>query len=745
MAINVSFNGATIFKPGAYSKTTIDLGGGFPLSPTGIVAIFGEADAGAPGSAETNIANNVFSPDQLPQIRSKYGRGPIVDACSMLFAPGADGAIPGGAQAVYIYKTNASVRALLSPVIAGGSTNDYGRLRALEWGTGGNKITYRNTLTAEVAASVTSGVITFPLTVSVGTNDSLKYRVNGGAEVTATIAAASYANVAALVSALNTALGATVVASAGTAANTIKLTQGAGSAIHRNGWGRSLQITSGNANTSLALTAESFATAASEPLATLRVTDTVSTLEETETVGGEIVLSIGRDNTGSCTAASVAVSATQIVLTQTGASPASITISKEDFPTVQAVADYIEALDGWTASVSNVQLGQLPISVLDRVSNVGAFYTGATVRRPARIKRDADRVANFFSLSSQVELIPLVGSSEVKKVGLPDQQGVPKAVYLSGGLKGGTDSAEITNALSKFEKFRVNSVVPLFSRDATEDLADQLTDGSSTYTIDAIHQAVKTHLSLMATTKKKSERQGYLSFKGSYEDSKTKAATMASGRIQMVIQDVRQIDSEGAIKWFQPWAGAALLAGARGGSPIGNPMTFKYFNMSGIRQTGQAMSVAEQDIQTDFDPDTMFDNAIQSGITFWEAPQTGGFRLVVDNTTYGKDGNWVYNRGHVLYAADVLAYDFRNQLENIYIGLKNTVSAAEIKSTCEAILSTYLAQGITVSTADAKNGFKQLVVQINGNTVNISVVVKLVEGIDFILADITLQRASQTA
>jgi hypothetical protein len=299
--------------------------------------------------------------------------------------------------------------------------------------------------------------------------------------------------------------------------------------------------------------------------------------------------------------------------------------------------------------------------------------------------------------------------------------------------------------LSKFEKFRVNSVVPLFSRDASEDIADALTDAGSTYTIDAIHQAVKTHLSLMSTTKKKSERQGYLSFKGSYADAKTKIATMAAARIQMVIQDIRQADSEGNIKWFQPWAGAALLAGARGGSPIGNPMTFKYFNMSGIRQTGQPMSTAEQDIVTDFDPDVQYDDAIQNALTFWEAPQTGGFRLVVDNTTYNKDGNWVYNRGNVLYAADVLAYDFRNQLENIYVGLKNTVSAAEIKSTCEAILTTYLAQGITVSTADAKNGFKQLVVQINGNTVNISVIVKLVEGIDFVLADITLQRASQTA
>jgi hypothetical protein len=283
------------------------------------------------------------------------------------------------------------------------------------------------------------------------------------------------------------------------------------------------------------------------------------------------------------------------------------------------------------------------------------------------------------------------------------------------------------------------------SRDASDDIADNLTDATSTYTIDAIHQAVKTHCNLMATTKKKSERQGYLSIKDDYETCKDKAATMADARLQMVVQDVRQIDAEGTIKWFQPWAGACMLAGARGGSPIGNPMTFKFFNMSGIRQTGQAMSTAEENIVLDFDPDTQYDNAIQSGITFWEAPQTGGFRLLLDNTTYGKDGNWVYNRANVLYAADVLAFDFRNQLENIYIGLKNTVSAAEIKSTCESILSTYLAQGITVSADDAKGGYKQLVVKVNGNTVNISVVVKLVEGIDFVLADISLQRATQSA
>ena len=740
MAINVSFNGATIFKPGAYSKTTIDLGGGFPLSPTGIVAVFGEADAGAPGSAETNIANNVFGPDQLVQIREKYGKGNIVDAASFLFAPGADGAIPGGAQAVYIYKTNASVRAILDPVEAG--TTDFGRLRSRQWGTSGNQITFRNTLTPEVPATVTGATLTLPVVITAASNDVVNYRINGGVAVAATIAPASYATAALLAAAVDTAIG-TAIAVAASGTTALELTQITGVELQRNGSGRSFEILAGTANTSLGLV-PGISVASSEPMATLMVRNPVSTLEESATVGGEVMMSLGRDGSGGATAASVTINATSIVLAQTSATPASITLNKADYPSIQAVVDYVNTLSGWTAATSSILLGQLSPNVLDQVSATGAFHT-VSGAMPARIKRDASSVADFFALSSQVEMIPLVGQTAVKAVGLPDQQGVPFALYLSGGSKGATVSADIVTALSKFEKFRVNSVLPLFSRDASEDVADQLTDAGSTYTIDGIHQAVKTHLSLMSTTKKKSERQGYLSFKGSYVDAKTKIATMAAARIQMVIQDVRQADSEGNIKWFQPWAGAALLAGARGGSPIGNPMTFKYFNMSGIRQTGQPMSTPEQDVVTDFDPDVQYDDAIQNALTFWEAPQTGGFRLVVDNTTYNKDGNWVYNRGNVLYAADVLAYDFRNQLENIYVGLKNTVSAAEIKSTCEAILTTYLAQGITVSTSDAKNGFKQLVVQVNGNTVNVSVVVKLVEGIDFVLADITLQRATQTA
>lgn len=749
MAINISFNGATIYKPGAYSKTEIDLSGGFPLGPTGLVAIFGESDAGSPGASEVNIANNFFTADQAAAIRAKYGSGPIVDACNLLFAPGADGAIPGGAQAVYIYKTNASVQAILDPIEAGAVS--FGRLRARQWGISGNQITFKSAITPEEVATVTSSAIAFPVSIVTGTNDTFSFQLDGGAATTITLTGSSgpgtdYNSATELATEFNNQFAANSLLAIGDdAANTITIKMDPLANGHRTGTGRSFMITNGNANATCGFTDYTFATAVAEPLATLSVKDQVSTLVESATVGGDIALMVGRDNSGGATTATIQITDTSVILTQAGASPSTYTIPKANFATIQTLADYISSLPGWTATAGSNSVGLQPVSSLDQVAATGALYLGTTARQPARIKRDAAAVAEFFSLSTMVELIPAASASSVKKVGLPDQQGVTTALYLSGGARGGTSSAEITTALSKFEKIRVNSVVPLFSRDASQDILDGFTDATSTYTIDAIHQAVKSHCNLMATTKKRSERQGYLSCKASYETCKDKIFTMADARLQMAIQDIRQVDSAGNITWLLPWAGACLLAGARGGSPVGNPLTFKYFNITGIRQTGQLMSTPEANIVVDFDPDTQYDDAIQSGVTFWEAPQTGGFRLVVDNTTYGKDGNWVYNRAHVLYAADVLAYDFRNQLENIYVGLKNTVSAAEIKATCESILTTYLVQGITVSTPDAKSGFKQLVVQINGNVVNISVVVKLVESIDFVLADISLQRVQQTA
>ena len=727
MAINISFNGATIYKPGAYSKINIDLGGGFPLSPTGLVAMIGEADRGEPGSAVPDLSNNVYTPEQIPSIQQEYGTGPIVDTASFLFAPATDGAIPSGAQAVYIYKTNASTRASLSIPFS------YGTARSQEWGIGGNRITYKNVLISETPATTTGSVTVLSAAVDTGLALTLVIAQNGAAPVTHTIAAS--ANRAALLSNLNAAFSGLTFTANGS--DKIVITQNAGTNLQRNGWGRSIEVLS----TSTALAAFGFVanmyTPAVEPAATITNSQKRDLITEQDTLGGNVTMSLGFAATlNDASAATVNVDATNLTLTVTGGTQAGVnTFPLNGFTAISQLVAAVGLVAGWTAEVTNLLYGQLPVTTLDRVVAIGALSSIGN-EKPARIKKDASEVQNFYSLSSMTDLIT------PSFVGLPDAL---TESALSGGTKGATASSDITNALNLFTKIRVNSVVPLFSRDATADISDGLTDPSSTYTIAGVHQAVKTHCSLTATTKQKSERQGYLSLKDTYDNCKLAAQNLAYERVQLMIQDVRQTDSLGNIKWFQPYALAAMMAGARGGAPIGEPLTFKFMNVSGTRQTAQSMSTADQDIVNDFDPGLQYDDAIQNGLTFLERPQSGGFRVVVDNTTYGVDGNWVKNRGNVMYAADVLAFDFRRQLENIYVGIKNTVKAEEVKSVAASILATYLAQGITVSTPDAPNGFKQLVVQINGNTINISVIVKLVEGIDFVLADITLQRVQSVA
>jgi len=724
MAINVSFNGATLFKPGAYSKTTVDLSGNVPLGPAGLVAIFGEADAGTPGASETNIADNFYTADRLIEARSKYRSGPIVDALNLLFAPSSDAAIPNGAQTVWIYKTNSSTRASLA--LAG----SYGTVRAREWGVGGNQVSVKILQTAETPAAVTG---TAPAAFGAPLNGaSFTVRANGGAATVVTLSSTptDHDTLPNLIIELNGLLPASVVASA--AGTSVKLTMAAAPGQYSLGWGRSMElIDSTPADLAKLGLVAGFHSASAEPSDTITLNQKRDLLVESDTVGGNVVMSIGRDATGGATSASVTVDATKVTLTD---SVGSIDLDKAAFVTIKQLAESISLQTGWSASVASPVYNQLGLDMLDRVAAVGAFSTSGA--EPARLKKDAMEVQDLFSQSNVASLVS------------PADHGLPAAAtetLLAGGLKGGTLTTDVVTALSKFEKFHVNSVVPLFSRNATADIADSLTDPTSTYTIDGVHQAVKTHLSLMKTTKKKSERQGYVSAKDTYDNCKDKAGNLADARCQLVIQDVRQANAQGVIKWFQPWALACLIAGSRGGSSIGLPMTFKFMNCSGIRQTAQPMTTAEADIVIDFDPDTQYDDAIQSGITFLEAPRTGGFRVVVDNTTYGVDDNWVFNRGNVMYAADVVAYNFRNTMELRYVGVKNTVRASEVKSTAESVLATFLTQGITVSTGDAPQGFKSLSVRIEGNTIYISVTIKLVEGVDFILSEITLQRASQTA
>lgn len=842
MAINVSFNGATIYKPGAYSRSTIDLGGAFPLGPAGIVGIFGESEQGRPGDSETDIRSNVYTAAEYGALKGKYGSGPIVDAARFLFAPAADAAVPAGAQAIYVYKTNASIQASLALAAS------YGTVKAREYGKGGNRITATISEISEIGPKATSTGITFTpvaeetqatcvadiadsldttywtissgndvtdyyvwystpaagadpapvgktgIQVNIGTGDTdvqvasatqiavnavidFSAVVNGTDAEKVDITAAATGPV---VDAVDVSSGFTItVPTQGDSADatvlngktfrvllqgendtviTLSATESDHDTIAKLAIELNLQLPAGmtaeDDSGTLVLKTDADVAAASkgygktfelvddqnpgdlaalglvagvtyitgsngiESAVTVVMSNKRDLIDEDDTLGGNVVVTAGHDGSGGVTTAQVTIDADKVTLTT---NLGSVDFTKDDYVSLGDMVSEMNLQSGWSVALESALYGQLGPDVLDQVTTLGAFSVSGGA---ARIKKDASEIADFFDTSAMSEMTSQSG------IGLP---AALTETSLTGGAKGASSSADMVSALDEFTKIRLNSVTPLFSRDAADDIGDGLTDASSTYSIAAIHQGVKTHLSLMGTTKRRSERQGYLSMKASYEDCKLQSQTLADARIQLGIQDVRQVDTAGTIKWFQPWAFACMIAGARGGSPVGTPLTNKYMNVSGIRQTAQPMSTPEEDVVQDFDPDTQFDNAILNNITFMEAPQTGGFKIVADNTTYGRDGNFVFNRGSVLYATDIVAFELRRQLDAIYVGVKNTATSSEISSTASSILDQFVSQAIIIDYSGVSS-------RIEGSTVYVTATVTIVEGIEFILTDITIQR-----
>jgi len=443
--------------------------------------------------------------------------------------------------------------------------------------------------------------------------------------------------------------------------------------------------------------------------------------EDSVSLGGNIVLKIGYDGTtADCT-----INAINLVTSIGGGSGSALTIKLADYDTIQALVDYIDAQTGYTAEVGSNVYAQLAPSVLDRVSaiDICAEYDGAM---PGRIKKDSKDIQDFFDASELVSL------DRALYVGLPDI--MASATFLTGGAKGGTSAASASSGIDEMQKVRVNSIVPLFSRDATADILDELTEPSSTYQIAAINAAAKSHTLLMSNTQKRSERNAYCSFKGTFNDTITEANSLASSRVQLALQDAKILKIDGTLDWVNPWGIAAICAGMQAGAPVGEPMTFKYINVSGIRHS-------------DFDPATEYDSAIENGLLFAEQPDDGGFRIVVGNTTYAQDSSFVYNRISVMYAADTVAYNLRQQLERIFVGVNSAIADAEsIKNTCVAILNTFLEAGIIKGddTNDGK-GYKNLIVRLEGNIAYVDVTITPAQGIDFIPISIVLDNIRESA
>jgi hypothetical protein len=403
--------------------------------------------------------------------------------------------------------------------------------------------------------------------------------------------------------------------------------------------------------------------------------------------------------------------------------------------TMKQLVDQIDAQTGYSATLNNVASTNRSGSELDPVSGVDT--TSAVV-----LKRLQLEILDIINGSTRVQALMIA----VPQEGLPNNG----SFALTGGAQGASTNSNFATGLSNSLAKTYNVALPCVSRDATEDIADEklgFTDPASTYDVASVIAATESHLRLRGQTKNRKEAQG---MGGIRKTTKAAAFSSISGvgseLMQVTMQDCVTLDETGTLAVKMPHVMAAIMAGVRLGTEVGEPLTHKFINVSQIGHIIDPDTLLESG---DFNAGLDADDAIDNGVLFAEEAQ-GGFRIVVDNTTYGRDESFVFNRGSVVEASQFVFKTLRETAELVFVGKKvSNGLAASIKSVVRNKLRELNAPDVQIITSsnDAPEGFREdtFVVTVSGNTARVQVEFKPVQGLDFVLFDFTLGDIQQSA
>lgn len=451
---------------------------------------------------------------------------------------------------------------------------------------------------------------------------------------------------------------------------------------------------------------------------------------ETFVHGGNIVLQLGYKGT-TATATVVTTSGVKKLQTSvTGGVGAALDIALKDYNSVADLVDYINLQPGYSAAAHSAQEAQRsPAAVLDEVTAIG-ICSDVDARRPGRIKRDIyDMTAGLGNIAQNSVLVTYAATL---KAGLPEDEG---PAFLSGGAKGGSTGLAMSQAIDALANVRCNFVVPLVSRDADADKADNLTESSSTYTVDAVNAAVKTHCINMSTAKVKRHRIGIVSKKGTFSEAKASAQTMASFRIAHTFQDVKDLDSNGNIVTFQPWMTAAKAASMQAAG-FYKAIFNKAINISGlVNPSGfddQSQSLSE--------------DAISAGLVTVSRQEDGSFTFLSDQLTYGLDNNFVYNSIQAVYVADIIALSLAESLKKAFVGESVAdVTPSVAVSFIKGKMAEFLDKKLIVGSSDFPAGWKSIQVGIDQGVMTVRCVVIEATAIYFIPINVDIEGLKDSA
>lgn len=465
---------------------------------------------------------------------------------------------------------------------------------------------------------------------------------------------------------------------------------------------------------------------ATEYSTTLAVSRQLDGISESFSAGGQIALKLGYYGTGAT--CQVVVTSTRITSTVAAGSGDNFDLMLKDFPTLNDLASYLNSQPGYVCTVGSAAIGSYSSSNLDE----GTFFAGAThANYGLRLKVDAAKFYAAVSTSNTVQLGNPVASAPA---GLPAVMATP--TYLVGGLKGSTSNANVIAALEALEGTKLNIVCPQFSRDAADDIADEVTDSGSTYDIASVNAAVKTHILKMSTVKRRRRRQAALGFRGSFEDAKAHAQTLACYRAMLCFQDVKVEGSNGLYQ-AQPHVLAGLAAGMQAAG------FYRDITGKGINCNGLVSPLGDYDMGNDTDAE----DALLAGLNpAQKSEDGGGFVWVSDQTTYSADDNFVYNSFQAVYTSDIMGASAGQRMERMFMGESPAdFSAATILAAFQTVLADFLRLKLIAPSDDAPKGYRKAKVTIGKGAAVCEAELKLAGSIKFLPINFLLSQVTQTA
>lgn len=697
--------------PGAYPSVTVK-STPVGISSTGDIVIIGEAEGGADYTEEV-LKDNFFTPTQLTRVRAKYLKGPIVDAMAALISPSNDTNIQGSISKVYIVKTNGGSKAEID--MPASPSGVYGTLKDKNFGVDGNKYFFKVTqVESEIAPSITGNSLA-PFTAVNFDGLSFSVRLNGGSEATVTLGTGTHASLAALASEIDGLLPAGMSCVAVPASTSLAISVDLDSNANGKGFGKSFEFIDSTAGDLAVLGFdEELIVSSQEPEVQVAINRQDTNTNESFLIEAQVALSVGYDGTS----ATLSISGGNLTTTVVGGSGSDLNIALSEFTTMSDLAAFINSQEGYSASSVSSSNNLSPLK-LDEVAAIGIATSGGF--EAGRIKRSLHNFKTKIAESSVLDF------EATATKGLPAEMAASQ--FLAGGLKGATTSADIANCIPALEGIKVNFVIPLFSRDFSEDIADGLTDSASTYTIDAINALVKSHVLAMSTPKMKRNRIAMLSKQASYSAVKAAAASLTNFRATMFFQPSSQVNSLGNVTEYQPWHTACIAAGMQSAG-FYKSLTNKFANVISFKDPTGFDSGNPGDVE----------DAIDAGLFFMQQ-ETAGNKWVVDQTTYGFDTNFVYNSLQAVYMADVLAIQLSDSLQKFIVGQSLAdVTSAGVVAFISKKMEEYRKLKIIGASDDAPLGYKNVVVTINGPIAEVKLEAKLATAILFIPIELELSQ-----